>query len=102
MENKTKFVFLPDNCSLSQINGSFKNVGKALDDSKITHFEFYSLIDETFNFHFDRTGGYESFSFFKAKNMSQLCLKIPDITQLFTIRYKNTPFGKSSKMKRFL
>jgi len=102
MENKTNVILLPDNCSLSQSNGSFKNLSKELGDSKITHFEFYLLIDETFIFHFDRTGVYESFSFFKAKNMSQFCLKISDITRLFTIRYKNTPFGKSSKMKRFL
>ena len=100
MKNKTNVTFLPDIRSLNQISGSLRNLGKKLDENNITHFEFYSIADETFVFHFDKAGDGESFLYFIAKNVKQLSFQIPYITRLNLIRYKNTPFGKSSKMKK--
>ena len=72
-------------------------MGKKLDENTITHFELYSIADETLVFYFYKAGDGESFSYFIAKNVKQIGIKIPNITQLYIIQYKNTPFGKSSK-----
>ena len=100
MKNETNVSFLPDIWSLSHISGYLRNLGKTLDENNITHFELYSIADETLVFYCYKTGDGESFSYFIAKNVKQIGFKIPNITQLYVIQYKNTPFGKTSKIKK--
>ena len=100
MKNKTNVNFLPDIWSLSHISGYLRNLGETLDENNITHFELYSIADETLVFYFYKAGDGESFSYFIVKNVKQIGFKIPNITQLYIIQYKNTPFGKISKMKK--
>ena len=71
-----------------------------MDEKNITHFDLYSIADETLAFYFYKTRDGDSFSSRITKNVKQIGFKIPDITQLFVIQYKNTPFGKTSKMKK--
>ena len=71
-----------------------------MDENNITHFELYSIADETLVFYFYKADDGASFSYLIAKNVKQIGFKIPNITQLYVIQYKNTRFGKSSKMKK--
>ena len=68
MKNKTSVIFLPDIWSLRQISGYLRNLGKKLDENNITHFELYSIADETLVFYFYKAGDGESFSYFIAKD----------------------------------
>ena len=100
MKTETNVSFLPDIWSLNHISGYWRNLGETLDENNITHFDLYSIADETLVFYFYKTGDGDSFSSLIAKNIKQIGFKIPNITQLYIPQYKNTPFGKTSKMKK--